>query len=255
MYKYIYGPVSSWRLGCSLGIDPLSQPQRLCTFDCVYCQLSHSGRYSTERANYIDTGALVSELKSVKDKGFDYITISGSGEPTLAKNLGDIIENIKRIRREPIAVLTNSSLLTNKTVCKDLMSVDFVIAKLDAVCEESFDLVNRPAKGIIFDEVLDGILNFREAYKGRLGLQIMFIHKNIKFAKQLADLARRIKPHQVQINTPLRPSSVKPLTKIELKSALGFFDGLDNICVYDIIPKKIIPLNCSDLKGRRLSKE
>ena len=107
-YKYIYGPVSSWRLGRSLGIDPISSFQKTCTFDCVYCQSGRTEVFSTRREVFVPTEALIQELNSLPEVSIDYITFAGNGEPTLAKNLGGMIRAVKIIRREKIAVITNS---------------------------------------------------------------------------------------------------------------------------------------------------
>jgi len=151
--KYIYGPVASWRLGRSLGIDPLSGKERLCTFDCTYCQLGvrvaspqgKSGFFTTERKNYVSAKDVIQELKSQAEVKVDYITFSGRGEPTLALNLGELIKAVKRARKEPVAVLTNSSLLDREAVRNDLAKADLVAVKLDAWNEESFNRINKPA--------------------------------------------------------------------------------------------------------------
>jgi wyosine [tRNA(Phe)-imidazoG37] synthetase (radical SAM superfamily) len=115
-FKYIYGPVASWRLGSSLGIDAISGKEKICTFDCVYCQLGRTGILSSQRRVFVPADEIIRELVSLPFLKIDYITFSGSGEPTLAKNLGRIIKAIKKIRKVKIAVLTNASLIGRKDV-------------------------------------------------------------------------------------------------------------------------------------------
>ncbi|MDD5655136.1 MAG: radical SAM protein, partial [Candidatus Omnitrophica bacterium] len=136
-FKYIYGPVPSWRLGSSLGIDPVSKGRKICSFDCVYCQIGKAGLFIKERKRFIDTGEIIAELAGLPPLKIDYLTFSGAGEPTLAENLGEMIKAVKAIRPEPIAVITNGSLMTQADVRQELALADFVIAKLDAYSPES----------------------------------------------------------------------------------------------------------------------
>jgi len=168
MFKYIYGPVPSWRLGSSLGIDPISKGRKVCSFDCIYCQIGKTGLFTNERKQFIEVKEIVAELVMLPVLKIDYITFSGAGEPTLAENLGEMIKAAKLIRKEPIAVITNGSLMGLDEVRKELALADFVIAKLDAYSPESLQEINRPAKGIEFGSILDGIKEFRKEYMGKL---------------------------------------------------------------------------------------
>lgn len=251
-YRYIYGPVVSWRLGRSLGIDPISSKGKVCTFDCTYCQVGRSRPHPAKKRIFIPIEKIIKEVRVLPPLKLDYITFSGTGEPTLAKNLGQIIKAIKRIRRERIAVLTNSTLLSRKGVQKDLLSVDFVIAKLDASSQGLLDKINRPSKAQRFKKIVKGIRAFKAKYKGRLALQIMFVKANEKYAKEIADIARRIGPDEVQINTPLRPSGVKALTKKEIDRIKPYFKGMKVITVYDNKKQKLTrPISAKDTLRRR----
>ena len=250
-FKYIYGPVPSWRLGSSLGIDPISQREKICTFDCVYCQLGKTEDFTGERKVFIPVTKIIEELDLLPPVRIDYITFSGRGEPTLAANLGRMIKAIKRIRKEKIAVLTNSSLLNRRDVQEDLLPADFVVAKLDAGSQSVFETVNKPMDVIKFDAILEGIKNFRSIYKGKLALQIMFIAENKKYAEKIAGLAKEIDPDEVQINTPLRPCGVKPLSRIELETIEGYFDGLNVVSVYKAEKKKVKPISNKGTLKRR----
>ena len=250
-YKYIYGPVPSWRLGSSLGIDPISNVEKICTFDCVYCQVGETRILTDERKMFIPVAEIIRELNLLPPLNIDYITFSGRGEPTLAQNLGQMIKAVKKARKEKIAVLTNSSLLYREDVQQDLLLADFVVAKLDASSQEVFEAVNKPIETIGFSEVLKGIKDFRNIYKRKLALQIMFIEENKNSAEDIAQIAGEINPDEVQINTPLRPCRVKPLPKEEIDNIESYFRGLNAISVYKSERKEVDPISDKDTLRRR----
>jgi len=250
-YKYIYGPVSSWRLGSSLGIDPLSGKEKVCSFDCIYCQVGKIGFLTAERKTFVPVTEIIDELDSLPPLKIDYITFSGAGEPTLAENLGKMIKAVKKIRREKIAVLTNASLMDREDVRKDLSLANFVAAKLDASSPKIFELVNRPANGIRLDTIIQAIKDFKDDYTGKLALQIMFMEENEKYAAGIARLAREIAPDEIQLNTPLRPCGVKPLSKQALEEIKKHFEGLKVISVYEAEIKKVKPVSEEDTLKRR----
>ena len=249
--RYIYGPVPSWRLGASLGIDPISGKDKICTFDCAYCQLGKTIKFTDERRIYIPVDRIIDEISSLPPVKIDYITFSGRGEPTLAENLGKMIKAIKTLRREKIAVITNSSLMCKEDVREDLLLADFVIAKLDAYSQQSLEAINKPINGIAFDMILEGIKQFRPEYKGKLALQIMFINENKNNARELVRLAREIEPDEVQVNTPLRPCGVKPLSKEEISQIKEYFKGINVISVYEGEKKKVKSISEKETLRRR----
>ncbi len=240
-YKHIYGPVSSWRLGSSLGVDAVSGGKdKACSFDCIYCQAGKTGVFSRERKIYVPTCAILEEIKMLPDVEIDYITFSGAGEPTLAKNLGDIISGIKNIRKEKIAVLTNASIIDRPDVQEDLALSDFVSAKLDAASQDIFDIMNKGAKGIKLKNIIRGLIEFNLTYGGKLSLQVMFAEENKNFARDIAELAEEINPDEIHINTPLRQCEVNPLSEKELgeikeifKNVLADTKGIDIITAYE----------------------
>lgn len=250
-YKYIYGPVSSWRLGRSLGLDPISGEAKVCTFDCVYCQVGKTRTFTADRQVFVPTSNILKEIKELPHIEVDYITFSGRGEPTLAANLGEIIKGLRKIRNEKIAVITNSSLIGRDDVRKELSLADLVMTKLDACSEEMFDRINRPLPGITLHKVIDGLKVFRSFFKGKLALQIMFIEENRLCVKELARLAREINPDEVQLNTPLRPCGVKPLSKEKMGPLKEYFKGMNVVCVYDATRKKTSALNKEETLRRR----
>ena len=143
----VYGPVSSRRLGRSLGVDLV--PFKTCTYDCIYCQLGHTNDQTTRRAGYVDQDWVLAELKMKLGHAPlpNYISLAGSGEPTLHAGIGELIVGIKRLTRVPVAVLTNGSLLWDPDVRKALMEADLVMPSLDAGDETTFQQVNRPHRG------------------------------------------------------------------------------------------------------------
>jgi wyosine [tRNA(Phe)-imidazoG37] synthetase (radical SAM superfamily) len=248
----IYGPVSSWRLGKSLGIDLLNTQRKVCSFDCVYCQLGKTGQFVVEPGEFISLEQLTSEIKSVGPIKADYATFSGMGEPTLASNLGEAIELIKTILDLPVAVLTNASLMFRKDVRQRLALADTVVAKLDVPNEELFSVVNRPAPGLRFDIVGDGIKQFSSTYRGKLALQVMFIEANEDYASQIAALARQISPDEVQINTPLRPCAVRPLPPRSITEIEREFTNFETVVnVYEAPKRKVMPLDSAETLRRR----
>jgi wyosine [tRNA(Phe)-imidazoG37] synthetase (radical SAM superfamily) len=251
-FHYIYGPVPSWRIGSSLGIDLLSQKEKICSYDCLYCQLGKTKIFTTTRQIYISEDEVVKELEMLPaDIPIDYITISGRGEPTLANNLGNVISAVHVIREEPVAVITNSSLINRQDVCEELSSADFVIAKLDACSHESFAAINQPFEGVAFEALIVGIKEFKRHFHGKLALQIMFMQENVKYAGNIARIAKEICPDEIQINTPLRPCNVEPLKKVELSQIKNIFDGLNTISVYESHKKIVQSISDDDTLRRR----
>jgi wyosine [tRNA(Phe)-imidazoG37] synthetase (radical SAM superfamily) len=173
------------------------------------------------------------ELKRLPEIKVDYITFSGTGEPTMARNLDELIEAVRRSRKEKIAVFTNSTLLGNSSVRRALAGADLVEAKLDSASSRVFNAVNKPHKGFKLRGIIDGIKTFRRGYKGIFALQIMFTPYNIRYAKKLAAIARSIGPDEVHINTPLRPSGARPVSKEAISKVKKLFKGLRVVTVYD----------------------
>lgn len=248
----IYGPVSSWRLGRSLGIDLLNTRRKVCSFNCVYCQLGETDQFIVEPTEFISLEQLTSEIELLSPIKADYATFSGMGEPTLASNLGEAIELARSILDLPIAVLTNSSLMFRENVRQQLAHADTVVAKLDVPNEELFAMVNRPAPKLHFDQIKDGIRLFRDKYRGKLALQIMFIGANKDYASEIAALARQISPDEVQIDTPLRPCAVRPLPPKSIAKVQREFTNFESvITVYEARRYKVLPFDLAETLRRR----
>jgi wyosine [tRNA(Phe)-imidazoG37] synthetase (radical SAM superfamily) len=249
----VYGPVASWRLGRSLGLDPISTERKTCSFDCVYCQLGHSSGQETRRHDFISVACIYQELSSLKGISADFVTLSGTGEPTLAANLGAVIRLAKEMLGLPVAVLTNSSLMSDRDVRRDLGYADVVVVKLDAPNEAIFRSINRPAEGIRFARVVAGIKQFRQEYGGRLALQIMFVGLNQAHAAQMAEVAASLSPDEVQLNTPLRPCAAVPLLPAAMATIRDAFSCVDArvTMVYEAASPTVTPINVPETIRRR----
>jgi len=249
--KTVYGPVPSWRLGRSLGIDVIAR-EKTCSFDCVYCQIGRTKNKTCKLQEFISLKRLEKDLSEVINKvKADYITFSGMGEPTLASNLGQAIDLIRGLSDLPIAILTNSSVFSIKEVREALSKLDFIVAKLDAPNEKLLREINIPVKEITFDKILDGIKAVKNEFNGKFALQMMFIDKNKNYASELANLAREIEPDEVQIDTPLRPCPVKPLSQKEIEKIKSEFKGLNAITVYEAKRPKVEVIDLRETRKRR----
>lgn len=210
--KYTYGPVPSRRLGFSLGIDIM--PFKHCTFDCIYCQLGRTSNKTIERAEYTPADDIVAEIKQVlmEKTRIDYLTFSGSGEPTLHSRIGYIITAIKQFTKIPVAVLTNGSLLTLTDVREDLHQADVVAPTLCGTTDEIVQSIHQPAAGITAEKIISGLIDFRAGYRGQLWLEVMLIRGVNDADDQIEKLnacIRKIAPDKIHLNTVVRPPSDK----------------------------------------------
>lgn len=244
----IYGPVPSWRLKKSLGIDIISIG-KYCSFDCTYCQLGKTEHKTINRTTFCPTTQLETELKTIGKVDADVVTFSGMGESTLATNLGKAVDIVKSLSL-PTAILTNSSFLTNPDVLDDLHKIDYIHAKLDAADNAIFKAVNRPHPSLSFDDILDGIHEVKIHTK-HLILQMMFVAENKDSAKEMAQLAKEIQPEEVHINTPLRYCPVPPLSKEDITTIESFFNGIPTKSVYTSTKPHTTPINEEEVKKRR----
>jgi len=206
MSKYIFGPVPSRRLGRSLGVDLV--PFKTCSYDCVYCQLGRTTCKTVERRQRAPLDDLLEELERRLDSQPDYITLSGSGEPTLHAPLDELLGRIKAITDIPVAVLTNGSLLWREDVRRELMCADLVIPSLDAGSEVTFRAVNRPHERLSFETMLGGLIEFRRRFQGQYWLEVFLLAGHNATEAQVAELAGAvdwIEPDRVHLNTVARP--------------------------------------------------
>ncbi|MBW8015482.1 MAG: radical SAM protein [Planctomycetes bacterium] len=216
-YKYIFGPVPSRRLGRSLGVDIV--PLKTCSQNCIYCQLGVNAVTTIERKAYVDVALVAAELKD-KLAGpvqADFITISGSGEPTLNSDIGRLIDQIKEMTDIPVAVITNGTLLNDWQVRADISRADAVMPSLDAGDEDTFRAMNCPHADLTLRSLVDGLMAMRKEYKGQIWLEVFFCDGVNTSDEQVAKIGRIIKgisPDKVQLNTAVRPTSDKSATVV-----------------------------------------
>jgi wyosine [tRNA(Phe)-imidazoG37] synthetase (radical SAM superfamily) len=228
--RFVYGPVASRRLGFSLGVDII--PFKTCTLDCVYCQLGSAGKTTVRRGSFFPPEAILAQIKEALGSGqrIDVITFSGSGEPTLSKDLGLLIRAIKKMTAVPVAVLTNGTLLGRADVRRDLAAADIVVPSLDAVPAPLFRRVNRPHASLDNRRIIDGLVRFREGFPGRIHLEVMLV-KGVNDSPEALEAVRRaaarIRPDEIELNTVVRPPAdrsarpLEPAALAAIKKRLG----------------------------------
>jgi len=149
-----------------------------------------------------------------------YITISGSGEPTLNVGIEKLILEIKQVTTIPVAVLTNASLLNNKSLRKEILGADLLVPSLDTVVPEAFNKINRPVGGIRVEDIIDGLEALKKEYKGKIWLEVMLvsgINDDIRYIKKLKEVIDRINPDKIQINSPVRSTAEPNILPVEGK--------------------------------------
>ncbi len=231
MYKYLFGPVPSRRLGMSLGVDLV--PHKVCSLNCVYCECGRTTLLTVERKEYIPYEAVTDEIDNFlkTNPEPDYITFSGSGEPTLNSRIGDVLNFIKqRTDKIPVAILTNGTLLNDKQVRNELLAADVVLPSLDAAEDYAFRKINRPNRKLNVPEYIQGLTDFRKEFKGKIWLEVLIL-PNINDNKSNLDALKnafyKIKPDEVQLNTLDRPGTSKNIraaTRAELQHIVNYWD-------------------------------
>ncbi|MDD3519878.1 MAG: radical SAM protein [Actinomycetota bacterium] len=177
MENIFYGPVFSRRFGYSLGID--LTPYKICSFDCIYCQLGKTSTKTTDVKRYVDIDFenFKSELKRIIDgtSRIDYITFAGSGEPTLSSDLNDLIRITKQLTSIPVIVLTNGSGFSSDSIIDAVSISDAVKISIDASDEAAFKKINKPHRSITFASFVEGIKKFFSKYEGKILIEIMLL--------------------------------------------------------------------------------
>ncbi len=208
-FHAVYGPVSSWRFGRSLGIDPIGAIST-CSFDCVYCQLGEIERKTSARQVFIPTAQIQQELLAGLPWAADVVTFSGSGEPTLAANLGELLAIAKTITGLPTVVLTNATLLGDPGVRAELQRADIVAVKCDGASEAQIRRVDRPVTGMDWQMLQQGMLAFRQTYRGRFTVQTMVLSRwSASDCDAFIAWMRALAPDEIQLNTPTRPRPLR----------------------------------------------
>ena len=229
--KRVFGPVLSKRLGNSLGIDVI--PHKTCSYNCIYCQLGSEENTITDLTNYYSVDEIIYELKEalLNNKNIDYITFTGSGEPTLYKDLKKLIYEIKQITDIPVCIITNGSLLYKQEMRSNLLLADLIIPSLDAGNEETFKLIDNPNKEIDFNKMVEGLIEFKKVFKGEYWLEIFLlkgINDNEDELDDIIKIVKKIKPDRIQLITATRRvanEKAKALSDEELKKIKKYFNS------------------------------
>jgi wyosine [tRNA(Phe)-imidazoG37] synthetase (radical SAM superfamily) len=208
--KYVFGPVPSRRLGQSLGIDTI--PLKTCNWNCVYCQLGRTVPLTNERREYIPREEILGEVEEAlaahQPDEIDWITFVGSGEPILHSGMGWLIRRVQARTDKPVAVITNGALLYLPEVREELSEADAVLPTLDAGNAALYRKINRPHPDITFERHLQGLIDFRKEYHGKLWIEVMLVRALNDTEQALTELAaalKRIAPDEVHILLPTRP--------------------------------------------------
>ncbi len=244
MYNYLFGPVPSRRLGISLGINLL--PSKVCSLNCIYCECGPTTKLTTERKEYVPVDEVIKELSYflTTNPAPDYITFSGSGEPTLNSGIGKILDFIKeKYPNIPVAILTNGTLLSFKQVRNEIMKADLVLPSLDAATNTVFRKINRLPKTKNIKNCIEGFISFRNEYSGKINLEVFILPGYNNHQNELDELKKtilKINPDLVQLNTLDRPGILTDLiaaTKTELQKIVAHLN-LENIEIIASAPDR-----------------
>ncbi|MGB9743900.1 MAG: radical SAM protein [Desulfurella sp.] len=237
--EFLFGPVPSRRLGLSLGINII--PHKTCNYNCVYCEVGKTTNLTNKRQSFYNIEDIKKDFVEHVDKvgKFDFITFSGSGEPTLNKDLGELIKFVKSFNKAKIAVLTNGSLLYDQEVRRELYEADVVIPSLDAAIESTFKRINQPHKELNLKNIIEGLKLFTQEFSGEVWLEIVFA-KGINDKKHdieaLIKAIEYIKPKKVQIGTIERPPAFNGIQKLSNDELMSIYMALKDYNVELIKP-------------------
>jgi len=224
--KYVYGPIKSRRLGLSLGLS-LSL-QKICNFDCIYCQWGRTPLVVSGRREYVSADKVISEFKSWlkahprEAEELKFVTLSGFGEPTLNTCIGGLIKRVRKITPAKIAIITNSTLLSDAQVRRDILDVDLIVPSLDAAEPEVFKKIDRPHEGIKLDDVIQGLIALRKEFRGKIWLEVMLVagvNDDLRHIEKLNGYIKLINPDRIQLNSPVRSTAengVLPVSRDKL---------------------------------------
>lgn len=244
MYKYLFGPIPSRRLGMSLGVDLV--PKKVCTMDCVYCEVGQTTELTQERKEYISFDELKAELTDYfnNNPDPDFITFSGSGEPTLNSRIGDVIALLKELRPEiPIALLTNGSLLSDRKVRAEVSKVDVILPSLDGISQTVFQKIDRPCKTLRAADHTQGLIDLRNEFSGKIWLEVFILpgyNDSKEELEQFKEALLQIRPDSIQLNTLDRPGTLpglKGATRQQLEEIADYWQ-LDNIVIISAAPDR-----------------
>ncbi len=228
-YRFLFGPVPSRRLGRSLGVD--LTPHKTCSLDCVFCQLGRTTHKTLDREEYVPVQEVKSELAAWVEEGgrTDYITLSGSGEPTLHSRFGEVLKMIRQETPFPAVLLTNGTLFWMPAVRKAACHADVAKLSLSVWDQSSFELINRPHRDLDLKRVIEGQHAFREEFQGKLWIEVFLVrgmHSVPRDLERIAALAEAIGPDEIHLNTAVRPPAEEfalPFSRKEMEAVADLF--------------------------------
>ena len=230
-YQYIFGPVPSRRLGISLGVDLI--PFKTCSLDCIYCECGGTNNLTLERKKYVPTYMVIEELNHYlnQDPALDFITFSGSGEPTLHSGIGKVVSFIKNnFPNYRVALITNATMFHQPELRDEIKSVDLLLPSLDAASDKVFRAINRPVPGMNVQKLIDGMAEFRKIFSGEIWLEIFIIpgiNDSDQELKLMKEAVQKIQPDKIQLNTLDRPGTegwIVPASREHLEKIASTFD-------------------------------
>ncbi len=230
-YQTLFGPVPSRRFGRSLGID--LTPLKTCSHNCIYCQLGETTNLTVQQDEYVDTALVIAELEEWLHSGVhaDYLTLSGSGEPTLHSRFGDILEWINAHTEIPSVLLTNGSLFDQPGVQQNARHASIVKITLSAWDQISYEHIHRPAMGLHFESIIAGQQKFQHGYDGQVWLEVMVlrgINDSVKAVNRIKRIVQTLQADEVQLNTVVRPPAdfaAQPVPRETMKKLAAVIGG------------------------------
>jgi wyosine [tRNA(Phe)-imidazoG37] synthetase (radical SAM superfamily) len=230
---YIFGPILSRRFGRSLGVNVV--PEKICSFDCVYCEVGKTRSKTVHRAAYVPAEKILAEFNEQYHEAqqrMDVITVTGYGEPTLNTEFGKVLRGIKEIARHPVIILTNASTIHIPQVAQTLKEFDMVVPSLDAVDEEKFNYVDKPHPSVDIKVIKEALIDFSHDYNGRLLIELLLVkgvNDGEEDLKAFAEYIKKVRYSQIHLMTVFRPpaySDVRRLSEDELAEKYIYLSNL-----------------------------
>lgn len=239
MRKYVFGPINSRRLGVSLGIDLV--PLKVCPLDCVYCEARATTVLTMERKEYVPVDRVLEELEDTLSKApqLDYITFSGSGEPTLNSRIGDVVTFLKsRYPQYKVCLLTNGLLLGDANLQAEIAGIDLLIPSLDGSNAAEYEAVNRPVASMPFEKFTAALKDYLPKAPMPVYLELFIlpgVNDSAESVARFADIIKDLQVDKVQLNTLDRPGAVQDLKCADEATVIRFINGLKSITAVEAV--------------------
>ena len=206
--RWVYGPVLSRRFGLSLGVDLV--PAKLCSYDCVYCQVGKTTHLSVEPSHWVDVDEVLKDVEAaVGESGApDVVTLAGSGDPTLYDALAPLMRGLREVAGAPVVLLTNGGLLFREDVARAVEDADILAPSLDAGDPETFRKINRPHEAVTFDKMVQGLRQVTQTFKGQVRVEVMLVRRindSPESIQAISEVLSTLRVDRVDVNTPVRP--------------------------------------------------